>query len=88
MTSQKALERRLVALMERAERTFLHDGTAVIPSVIAKAVDDVWCALRRDRDFARAERLLAVIGLLVRRESMRFKSDPRKYAERQRELAA
>lgn len=88
MKQREALEHQLTALMTKAERTFRHGGTAVVPPVITKAVDDAWVALCRDRDYPRVETLVAVINLLLSREAAKFKSAPQKYIERSKELAA
>jgi hypothetical protein len=88
MTSRKAFEQRITAVMRRCERTFKLDGVVVVPPVIVRTVEDCWCALYRDHDFDRVERLIAVVGLLIEREGKRFKADPSRYAARQRELAA
>lgn len=88
MTPRKAFERRIVALMDRTESVFVHDGAVVVPKVIVSTVEDCWVALCRDHDHDRTEHLIQVAGFLLARERVRFETDPRKYVERSKELAA
>jgi hypothetical protein len=88
MTRREAVSRQLDEISQTAERAFTYRGRGYSPRVVDDAIADVWRAFSGDGGLDRAERLIEVVAFLVERESARFKANPRKYAERQRELAA
>lgn len=87
MTRRNLLSRRLSGLAERSERKFRHDNVTYLPPTVVRAVEDCWLAIAEQR-LDRAEQLLDVITLLVIREHGKYKSDPKRWVERQRDMAA
>jgi hypothetical protein len=89
VTKRKAIEHRISALMERAEEAFTcDDGVVRLPRVVTVCVEDCWIALCRDHAYERAERLLEVAAFLVTREQRKMLADPKRWLQRQQEMAA
>jgi hypothetical protein len=87
MTRRQAVSQRLAELMTKAEQTFSHDGTVVLPPVIIKATEDAWSAFAL-KNYRRTEELIPVIEFLVTRNKAKFEADRAKFVQRQTEIAA
>ena len=87
MTRRESLEGQIVRLMSKAERRFKHDGKVFMPRVIVRCVEDCWMSWRENA-FDRTEQLLLVAGFLIERETTKFRSNPKRWVERQQELTA
>lgn len=86
MTKRAAISHQLVALMMKAERIFSHAGAVHLPPVVIKATEDAWSAFVV-KDYCRVERLAQVIELLIARNQTKFRADPAKWVERQKDAA-
>jgi hypothetical protein len=82
VTQRKLRERKIAAVMKRAERVFAHDGVVVVPRVIVSAVEDCWTVLDD------GDQPLDALVIAVAIEAKRFKADPSGYLAWQQGLVA
>jgi len=89
-TSREVEVGRLLVDVGRSLHAFDYEGGRYLSLTVAETMREAeyYFADDDDRDYDRAEHLAKVVAYLVRREAPKFATDPRKWIERQRELAA